>query len=59
MSHIVIIIDRKPHPPTDAPALNAADCAATVTYAVPHDATDAEVGQAVRKLVKQVRDLGA
>ena len=58
MSHIVIIIDRAPPPPTGlAPESEAVS--ASVKYVVPHEATDAEVGQAVRKLVKQVRDLGA
>lgn len=60
MSHIVIIVDRKPAPTTDAVTeAGASECTATVTYVVPHDATDAEVGQAVKKLVKQVRDLGS
>lgn len=60
MSHIVIIIDRVPPPTMSALEQQATDaCTATVRYPVPHDATDEEVGKAIRKLYKQVRELGS
>jgi len=64
VSHISIIINRTV--PTQIVAGNESSTtmhsdpvSATVTYEVPHDTTDAEVGQAVKKLYKQVRELGS
>jgi hypothetical protein len=57
MPHITVIIKRVPHatPSGDEPADTTT---AEVAYEVPHEATEAEVGQAVKRLFKQVRALG-
>jgi hypothetical protein len=58
MSHITIIIGRAPS--GTVPHDEEEDrCSAQVEYRVPHDATDVEVGQAVKRLYRQVKNLGA
>lgn len=61
MSHITVIINRAPPPPssTAVTAETADPVTAYVTYVVPHEATDSEVGQMAKKLYRQVRDLGS
>lgn len=62
MSHITVIINRAPPPPSSTATEASAPAdpvTAYVTYVVPHDASDADVGQMAKKLYKQVRDLGS
>ena len=64
MSHITIVINRTqpPQPSADRTVVASEPEEGvnyvSVTYTPPDSATDAEVGQAVRKLFKQVRELG-
>lgn len=53
MSHITIIINREPPSDQDSGAV-----VANVEYVVPDDETDEDVVRKVRKMVKQVRELG-
>jgi hypothetical protein len=53
VSHITIIINREPPSDQDTDAV-----VANVEYVVPDDETDEDVGRKVRKMVKQVRELG-
>lgn len=62
MSHITIVINRTQ--PTQTSAVENAEPQsgvnyAQITYTPPDSATDAEVGQMVKKLYKQIRDLGS
>lgn len=56
MSHITIIIERAL--PTGSAAEEVRPISAHVKWSPPDDMTDAEIGQAVRRLYKQIRDLG-
>jgi hypothetical protein len=56
MSHITIIINRAV--PSELTA-DSEPVTAEVRYVVPHEATEADVGQAVKRLYRQVRDLGS
>jgi len=55
VSHIVIIVNRAPPPTAD----ETDSVTASVSYHVPHDATDQQVAQAVKQLFKQVKNLGS
>ena len=60
MSHISIVINRvQPSPSGSVLATEPQEGVnyVSVTYTPPDSATDADVGQAVKKLFKQVRDL--
>lgn len=62
MSHITVIINRT-QPPTAGIRTEAVEPQegvnyVSVTYTPPDNATDAEVGQAVKRLYKQVREIG-
>jgi hypothetical protein len=62
LSHITVIINRAPPPPsaTSAAVADTPDpVTAYVSYAVPHEASDADVGQMAKKLYRQVKDLGS
>lgn len=59
MSHIVIIIDRAPPTGSEAEAtMETPPVSARVTWTPPHDMSDAEVAQAVKRLYRQIRNLG-
>lgn len=62
MSHITIVINRTvPPSQADAAEDTQADAISSVhvEFVVPHGMSDADVGQAVKRLYKQVRDLSA
>jgi len=67
VSHITIVINRESPPivttSSDPASISVSmpsqPVSASVTYHVPHDATEAEISRNVRKLVKQVRNLGS
>jgi hypothetical protein len=58
MSHIVIIIDRAP-PPTTSEAHDSSAVNARVSWSPPDNMSDQEVAQNVKRLYKQVKNLGA
>ena len=59
MSHITIIIERvAPAGPAGAEITEANGTTARVVWSPPDAISDAEIGQAVRRLYKQVRELG-
>jgi hypothetical protein len=55
LSHITIIINRASPSTSD----EQDGVTATVTYPVPHDATDQDIARNVKRLVRQVKTLGA
>lgn len=58
MSHITIIISKRAATSSMTEASAERITAAEVTYVPPDSATEQEIGQEVRRLVRQVRNLG-
>jgi len=61
LSHITIVINRTQPPPAglaDSAEPQEGVNSVSVSFTAPDSATDAEVGQAVKKLFKQVREVG-
>lgn len=59
MSHVVIIVQQSILPPPDAQAASAdqGQMTAEITYTPPHDATPAQIGNQVERIVKRLARL--
>lgn len=59
MSHVVIIVQQSILPPPDAQAATSdqGEMVAEITYTPPHDATPAQIGNQIERIVKRLARL--